>query len=115
VEKSNIHIKKENQMSTPKTPEDLIMNTLVSSGLDREDETTQQLAGTLANLYEYGMSAVEMQSRISEIELSLTQKNKQISSITGKIVDDMQGRNLIDPKILEIRLKNLKRMQKEHK
>lgn len=102
-------------MSQPKTPEDLIMNILVSSGLSRDDETTQQLAGSLANLYEYGMGAVEMQSRISEIELSLTQKNKTISAISGKIVDDMQQRNLIDPKILEIRLGNLLKMQREHK
>jgi hypothetical protein len=98
-------------MSQAKTPEDLIMVILINAGLSKEDEATQQLAGELANLYSAGMSAVEFQCRISEIELSLTQKNKQISTITGKVVDDMQQRNLIDPRILQIRLKNLKKMQ----
>lgn len=100
-------------MAQAQTPEDLIMIILINAGLSKEDETTQQLAGELANLYEVGMSAVEFQCRISEIELALTQKNKTISSITGKIVDDMQQRNLIDPRLLEVRLKNLKKMQRK--
>ncbi len=100
-------------MAQAKTPEDLIMVILINSGLSKEDEATQQLAGELSNLYDAGMNAVELECRISEIELSLTQKNKIISALDGKsIVEDMQQRDLIDPRILSIRLKNLRKMQR---
>jgi hypothetical protein len=96
--------------ANPSTPEELIMSVLVEGGLSSDDETTQQIAGKLANFFQIGMSRVEVTCRISEIEQALEQKNKMLYG--SQIEDDIGNRNLIDPNILIIRLDQLRNMLK---
>lgn len=96
-----------------KTLEDVVMAMLVNSGLSKDDESTQMLCGELINLFNFQGSLIELQCRISEIELSLTQKNRQLSEISGEVVDDMQQRGMIDPKVLMLRLQGLKKKEKQ--
>lgn len=93
-------------MTKLQTLEDIFMTMLVNAGLEK-DESTEMLVGEFMKIFEFRGSLIELQCRISEIELALSQKNKQISSISGDIVDDMQQRNLIDPQVLKLRLQGL--------
>lgn len=96
-----------------KSLEDIIMETLVQSGLSKDDEATQQLSGSLANLFVAHSEQVELVCRINEVEAALKQTNKMLY---GKhIKDDIGDRYLIDPKILRLRLQGLKKMQQGKK
>ena len=94
-----------------KTLLEVITSMLVESGMDPKAETTEMLAGSLHNLFEHEWQKIEVQSSIREVEAALKQKNKMLYG--GKISDDIAGRNLIDPKILQLRLQGLKKMQKQ--
>jgi len=89
------------------TIDEVIMTMLKESGLDPEDETVQQLAGSLSNLFQVEWNRAELAAHIQELEMTLQQKNKMLYG--NKISDDIANRNMIDPKILMLRLQGLRK------
>ena len=89
------------------TIEEVIMTMLKESGLDPKDETTQQLAGSLSQLFQVEWNRAELAAHIQELELTLKQKNKILYGESISV--DLANRNLIDPNIIKLRLQGLKK------
>jgi hypothetical protein len=97
-------------MSSP-TIEDIVTAMVVDAGLSKEDESTQMLVGNLVNLLQFQASLIELQCRINEIELSLTQKNRMLYGT--EVQPDIGNRQLIDPNVLMLRLQGLRKKEKQ--
>lgn len=93
-----------------KTLLEVITAMLVESGLDPKMETTEMLAGSLHNLFEHEWSRIEIQTAISELEKAIGQKNKMLYG--DKVQEDIAGRGLIDPRVLQLRVQGLRKMLK---
>lgn len=85
--------------------EETITDLLVESGLSREDEATQQLAGNLANFFGEQYTMIEFNAHIQELQMALQQQNKVM--LAGQVIDDMANRQMIDPRMLRARLDQL--------
>lgn len=94
-----------------KTLSETLIERFKLAELDVKDREVEKLIAWLDLLFQDQWNKIEIKTAISELEKAIAQKNKKLVGET--IVQDFGDQQMIDPKILELRLQGLKKELKK--